>query len=163
MGKHVASVTFRRSNFSAVTFSGFQRSFYAQQLSSTRNIGADSVVYLSGSGIFTCQQQHGLQILSRQLLLGLPDSQSLCLRTRLRDRALFWEAQLLTCLGGIPHSKDSCAHTLSNLDPSQQPCEDLEQSCQAFWWARAEATLAYKKVWALDDKVHPHHRWRLLL
>jgi hypothetical protein len=65
LGKHVASVTFRRSNFSAVTFAGFQRSFDAQQLSSTRSIGADRVVYLSGSGIFTCQQQHGLQILSR--------------------------------------------------------------------------------------------------
>ncbi len=55
------------------------------------------------------------------------------------------------------------AHTLSNLDPSQQPFEDLEQSCQAFWWARAEATSAYVKVWALDGKVHPHHKWRLLL
>ncbi len=100
MGKHVASVTFRSSNFSAVTFAGFQRSFDAQQLSSTRSIGVDRVVYLSGSGIFTCQQQHGLQILSRQLLLGLSDSQSLCLRTRLSDRALFWEAQLL-----IQHEK----------------------------------------------------------
>jgi len=88
LGKHVAGVTFRRSNFSAVTFAGCQRSFDAQQLSSTRSIGADRVVYLSGSGIFTCQQQHGLQILSRQLLLGLPDSQSLCLRTRLSDRHL---------------------------------------------------------------------------
>jgi len=163
LGKHVASVTFRRSNFSTVTFAGFQRSFDAQQLSSTRSIGADRDVYLSGSGIFTCQQQHGLQILSRRLLLGLPDSQILCLRTRLSDRALFWEAQLLTCLGGTPHSKDGCAHTLSNLDPSQQPFEDLEQSCQAFWWARAEATSAYVKIWALDGKVHPYHRWRLLL
>ena len=100
MGKHVTftSVTFRRSKFSAVTFAGFQRSFDAQQLSSTRSIGADRVVYLSGSGIFTCQQQHGLQILLRQLFLGLPDSQILCLRTRLSDRALFWEAQLLSCL-----------------------------------------------------------------
>ncbi len=78
-------------------------------------------------------------------------------------RACHRACQKKTCLGGIPHSKDSCAHTLSNLDPSQQPFEDLEQSCQAFWWARAEATSAYKKVWALDDKVHPHHRWRLLL
>ena len=60
MGKHVASVTFRRSNFSAVTFAGVQRSFDAQQLNSTRSIGADRVVYLSGGGIFTCQQQHGL-------------------------------------------------------------------------------------------------------
>ena len=163
MGKHVARVIFRRSNFSTVTFAGFQRRFDAQQLSSIRRIGADRVVYLSGSGISTCQQQHQqLRILSRQLLLGLPDSQSLCLRTRLSDRALFWEAQLLTCLRGTPHSKDGCAHTLSNLEPSQQPFEDLEQSCQAFWCARAEATSAYKKFWALDDKVHPHHRWRLL-
>ncbi len=95
MGKHVARVIFRRSNFSTVTFAGFQRRFDAQQLSSIRRIGADRVVYLSGSGISTCQQQHQqLRILSRQLLLGLPDSQSLLLRTRLSDRALFWEAHL---------------------------------------------------------------------
>jgi len=44
-------------------------------------------------------------------------------------------------------------------------CRHLKASCKpkAFWWARAEATSAYKKVGALDDKVHPHHRWRLLL
>jgi len=109
LGKHVASVTFRRSNFSTVTFAGFQRSLDAQKLSSTRSIGADRDVYLSGSGIFTWQQQHGLQVLSRQVLLGLPDSQSLCLRTRLSDRGLFWEAQLLTCLKGTPHKM--AAHT----------------------------------------------------
>ncbi len=68
-----------------------------------------------------------------------------------------------TCLRDTPRSKDGSAHTLSSLDPSQKPFEDLEQFCQAFWWPGVKATSAYVKIWALDGKVHPHHGWRPLL
>ncbi len=49
----------------------------AQQLSRLRSIGANGAVVLLGSGVFTRQQQQRLQSLSRQLLEGVPDSQSL--------------------------------------------------------------------------------------
>ena len=44
-----------------------------------------------------CLQQQRLQILSPQLLLGVPGSQSLLLRAGFSERA--WEAKLHTCLG----------------------------------------------------------------
>jgi len=53
------------------------RTVKAQQLSSSCSIGANKAADLLGSGIFTRQQQQRLQILSLQLVVGVPDSQSL--------------------------------------------------------------------------------------
>ena len=53
------------------------------------------------------------------------DSQGLLLLTGLSDRALFWEAQLQTCLGHTSEQHRIAVYTPVNLDPSQQPFEDL--------------------------------------